>query len=139
MYAEIEKLKEFHHAFGATINRLPTIPDNATKELRKRLINEEAEEFCLAVDNDDIVEIFDAIIDLLYVTLGAAVSFGFGCFLTKSFKQVHENNMSKLGPNGKPITDDGGKVLKPEGYKPVDLAWIKKYMNLENTSNDNIV
>ena len=67
------------------------------------------------------VPVLDGLVDVLYVTIGTALSYGLGHVLMPAFFEVHKNNMSKLGPDGKPIKDASGKVVKPEGYVPVDL------------------
>jgi predicted HAD superfamily Cof-like phosphohydrolase len=121
----VENLKEFHKAFDCVSNKYPETPDTETALLRVKLVVSEASELTEAIANKDKVEIFDAIIDLLYVTIGTAVSYGMADVLCEGFRQVHENNMSKLGRDGKPLKDESGKVIKPVGYRPVDLSWVK--------------
>lgn len=126
MENELYYLKEFHKAFNCVINEFPTIVDKETALLRVKLVVSESAELTEAIANEDIVEIFDAIIDLLYVILGTAHSYGLANFLLEGFRQVHYNNMSKLGEDGKPMKDKAGKIIKPDNYKPVDLSWIKE-------------
>ncbi len=118
----MELLREFHKCFGCVENSSPTIIDKQTALLRVKLIISEAAELTEAIANEDMIEIFDGLIDLLYVTFGTAVSYGLP--IEKGFRQVHANNMSKLGPDGKPLKDASGKVIKPSNYKPIDLSWI---------------
>jgi len=121
MQKQLEQLKDFHEAFGCVLNETPTIPDAETALLRTKLMVSENAETVEAIANKDMLEILDGLVDKLYVTLGTAVSYGLADILPAAFQLVHENNMSKLGPDGKPIKDASGKVVKPEGYVPVDL------------------
>jgi len=116
-----EKVKEFHIAFGAPAPETPTLypckTDKENKDLHKLrydLIAEELEEFKTALNNNDIVEVLDSIEDLIYVCVGAAVSFGLP--LNKGFEEVHSSNMSKLGEDGKPIRRSDGKIMKGPNY-----------------------
>lgn len=134
-----EKVTEFMQAMGQTVPRIPTIRDYPF-ELRAKLILEEAEEFVAACglehsDDDDgptftqvapadAVQMIDAIVDLIVVAVGAASAMGFD--LTSAFNEVHRSNMAKLGPDGKPIRREDGKILKPEGWTPPNL--MKVYM-----------
>jgi predicted HAD superfamily Cof-like phosphohydrolase len=85
--------------------------------LRIRLLREEFDEYIKAENEDDIVEIADALADIIYIACGTAVSYGIP--LDKVFDEVHRSNMAKL-VDGKPIRRDDGKVLKPEGWTPPD-------------------
>ena len=92
--------------------------------LRISLINEELEELKAAMSNNDIVEVADALTDILYVTYGAGHSFGID--LDKCFNEVQESNMSKLSSNGKPIYNEQGKVMKgPKYFKPDLTKFLK--------------
>lgn len=117
----IKCLKEFHKAFRCETNERPRIPDDKTALLRVRLITEEVAETIKAMSTGNMVEILDGLVDTVYVIVGAAISYGLGDVFMEAFAEVHKNNMSKLGPDGKPIIDSGGKIIKPERYKPVDL------------------
>ena len=119
----MESLRCFHESFACVANQRPSIVDKETALLRVKLIVTEAAEVTEAIANEDMTEIFDGLIDLLYVTFGTAVSYGLP--IEEGFRQVHENNMSKLGPDGKPLKDASGKVIKPDGYKPIDLSWVE--------------
>lgn len=108
--------------FGQEVNFEPTLRDQETRDLRIDLISEELEELDLALTNKDIVEVADALTDLLYVVYGAGHAFGID--LDECFTEVHESNMSKLGEDGKPIYREDGKVLKGPNYFPPNLEEI---------------
>jgi len=108
--------------FGQQVNCEPTLRDRETQDLRIDLISEELEELQLAITNNDIVEVADALTDILYVVYGAGHAFGID--LDECFMEVHESNMSKLGEDGKPIYREDGKVLKGPGYFPPNLEEI---------------
>ena len=112
-----DKVAEFMDAFGQTVETEPQWTSVA--ELRYELIREELEELREGLDKRDIVEIADALTDLLYVVYGAGHSFGIS--LDKCFEEVHNSNMSKLGADGKPIYREDGKVLKGPNYWKPDL------------------
>lgn len=109
-------VRAFHLAFRLPAPERPAWPDAATRELRIRLIEEEAAEFADAVRREDMAAVADALADLLYVTLGAAETWGID--LHPIFAAVHEANMAKLGGGYR----EDGKVLKPEGWRPPDVA-----------------
>ena len=96
--------------------------DERLKELRYELIREELEEFRDALDRNDIVDAADALTDILYVVYGAGHAFGIN--LDHTFAEVQRSNMSKLGPDGKPIFREDGKVLKGPNYTKPDLRKI---------------
>ena len=100
------------------------MPDRKTAMLRLKLILEEYEELETAVEEHHLVGIADALTDILYVTYGAGHAFGIN--LDECFEEVHESNMSKLGPDGKPIYRDDGKVMKGPDYREPDLRKIIK-------------
>lgn len=109
-------------AFGQTVETEPTWPDFSTRELRLELIDEEVEELRVAVANRDMVEIADALTDILYVVYGAGHTFGID--LDACFDEVHASNMSKLGEDGRPIKREDGKVMKGPGFFAPDLESI---------------
>ena len=117
-----ELVEDFMGAMGQEVNAVPTFPEEEIQRLRLDLIEEELEELHYAIDNKDIVEIADALGDLLYVVYGAGHAFGID--LDECFKEIHASNMSKLGPDGKPIKREDGKVLKPDTFFPPDLKTI---------------
>ena len=116
------KVWQFMHSFGQETLMKPTLPDVDLAELRLDLIQEEVDELATAFINQDIVEIADALTDILYVTYGAGHAFGID--LDTCFTEVHRSNMSKLGIDGKPIYRHDGKVLKGRNYSPPQLAKI---------------
>lgn len=117
-----ELVGDFMEAFGQQVNIEPTMRDKSIQDLRVDLIAEELEELELAITNTDIVEMADALTDLLYVVYGAGHAFGID--LDECFLEVHSSNMSKLGEDGKPIYREDGKVLKGPDYFPPDLKEI---------------
>ena len=117
-----EKVGDFMEAFGQRVEMEPTWPDFDTRELRLELIQEELEELSDAVADRDMIQIADALTDLLYVIYGAGHSFGLD--LDECFQEVHASNMSKLGENGRPIYREDGKVMKGPGYFEPDLEGI---------------
>ena len=117
-----ELVEDFMEAMGQEVNAVPTWPEQEIQRLRLDLIEEELDELHYAIDNKDMVEIADALGDLLYVVYGAGHAFGID--LDECFKEIHASNMSKLGPDGKPIKREDGKVLKPDTFFPPDLKSI---------------
>jgi len=117
-----ELVGDFMEAFGQEVNCEPTLRDKDTQDLRIDLIQEELDELALGIDNNDIVEVADALTDLLYVVYGAGHAFGID--LDECFTEVHESNMSKLGEDGRPIYREDGKVLKGPNYFVPNLEEI---------------
>ena len=112
-----DKVKIFMDAFGQETLRKPTLPNDELASLRLDLIAEEAGELYSALAEKNIVEIADALTDILYVVYGAGHAFGID--LDDCFREVHESNMSKLGADGKPVYREDGKVLKgPNFFEP---------------------
>jgi NTP pyrophosphatase (non-canonical NTP hydrolase) len=109
-------------AFGQNAPDYPEIPSQETLALRYELIREELEEFDEAIKENDLVGMADALADILYVTYGALAALGLPG--DKLFEEVHRSNMSKLGPDGKPIYRSDGKVMKGPDYSPPDLKDI---------------
>ena len=120
--SNFEKVGDFMEAFGQKVEMEPTWPDFNTRELRLELIQEELEELSDAVADRDMIQIADALTDLLYVVYGAGHAFGLD--LDECFEEVHRSNMSKLGENGRPIHREDGKVMKGPGYFEPDLESI---------------
>ena len=117
-----ELVGDIMEAFGQDVQFEPTWPDFNTRELRLELIQEELEELSDAVADRDMIQIADALTDLLYVVYGAGHTFGLD--LDECFQEVHRSNMSKLGENGRPIYREDGKVMKGPGYFEPDLEGI---------------
>jgi len=120
MKTNFRKVEEFMDTFGQRVEIMPTLSDIDTRELRLELIVEEVEEVADAIDNEDLIEVADALTDILYVTYGAGHAFGID--LDACFDEVHRSNMSKLDANGEVIYRADGKVLKGPNYFPPDLA-----------------
>ena len=103
--------------FGQDVKNKPSFSTDKTNKLRIDLIKEELDELTVALKNKDLIEVADALTDILYVTYGAGHAFGIN--LDKCFDEVQNSNMSKLGKNGKPIYNEFGKVMKgPNYFKP---------------------
>jgi predicted HAD superfamily Cof-like phosphohydrolase len=119
-FTPVEALRESHAAWRLPMNDSPTLDVSSdVREIRCSLIEEEAAEFREAIEADDIVEVADALADLLYVVYGAAVTFGIP--IDDVFAEVHRSNMTKLGADGFPIYREDGKVLKGPSYEPPDV------------------
>lgn len=151
-------VKEFHEFFGAPVLTEPTIPEKDRCDLRISLIQEELNELKEAIENNDLVEVADALCDLQYVLSGTILEFGFKNLFGELFREVHRSNMSKgckttqeavatidyyevingVKAIAKPIQNKGyiiyresdNKVLKSTKYKPADLKGI---LNVNNT------
>ena len=115
-----EKVGIFMKTFGQEVKTKAELSNAKINELRISLINEELEELKKAIKDDDILEVADALTDILYVAYGAGHAFGIN--LDKCFNEVQESNMSKLGSDGKPIYNESGKVMKGPNYFKPDLS-----------------
>ena len=103
--------------FGQEVKNKPSFSADKINKLRYDLIKEELEELKVAMKNKDLLEVADALTDILYVTYGAGHAFGID--LDKCFEEIQSSNMSKLGDDGKPIYNESGKVMKgPKYFKP---------------------
>ena len=111
------KVGTFMKTFGQEVKNKPSFSTDKINKLRLDLIKEELDELKEAMDNKDLLEVADALTDILYVTYGAGHAFGIN--LDKCFDEVQNSNMSKLDENAKPIYNDAGKVMKgPNYFKP---------------------
>ncbi len=115
-----EKVKLFMQTYGQEVKAKANFSDEKTNNLRVDLIKEELEELTKAMDEKDLLEVADALTDILYVTYGAGHAFGIN--LDKCFDEVQNSNMSKLGEDGKPIYNEAGKVMKGPNYFKPDLS-----------------
>jgi|TARA_B100001778_G_scaffold65981_1_gene51772 predicted HAD superfamily Cof-like phosphohydrolase len=115
-----EKVKKFMTTFGQEVKTNPSFASDKINLLRYELIKEELDEFKVALENNNLLEVADALTDILYVTYGAGHAFGID--LDKCFEEVQNSNMSKLDKDGKPIYNDMGKVMKGENYFKPDLS-----------------
>ena len=119
-----EKVGHFMKTFGQEVKTNSELSSEKINNLRINLINEELEELKKAIEDKNIIEVADALTDILYVAYGAGHAFGIN--LDKCFDEVQKSNMSKLGDDGKPIYNENGKVMKgPKYFKP-DLKKIIK-------------
>jgi predicted HAD superfamily Cof-like phosphohydrolase len=118
------KVGVFMKTFGQEIKNKPSFSTEKINQLRISLIQEELDELKEAMTNNDLLEVADALTDLLYVTYGAGHAFGID--LDKCFNEVQNSNMSKLGEDGKPIYNEFGKVMKGPNYFKPDLS---KFVN----------
>ena len=115
--SNFDDVKTFMETYDQEVKTKSEFPDKKIVKLRLDLIREELDELTNAIKNNDIVEVADALTDILYVTYGAGHAFGID--LDQCFTEVQSSNMSKLGKNGKPIYNERGKVMKgPNYFKP---------------------
>ena len=122
--SNFSKVGIFMKTFGQEVKDKPSFSTEKINKLRIDLIKEEFNELTEAMKNNDLLEVADALTDILYVTYGAGHAFGIN--LDKCFEEVQNSNMSKLDENGKPIYNESGKVMKgPKYFKP-DLS---KFVN----------
>ena len=122
--SNFSKVGIFMKTFGQDVKNKPSFSTDKINKLRIDLIKEELEELNEAMKKKDLLEVADALTDILYVTYGAGHAFGID--LDKCFNEVQNSNMSKLDSNGKPIYDNNGKVMKGPNYFKPDL---KKFVN----------
>jgi len=115
--SNFNKVGTFMKTFGQEVKTKPSFSSDKINKLRIDLIKEELDELQEAMKNNDLLEVADALTDILYVTYGAGHAFGID--LDKCFDEVQNSNMSKLGADGKPIYNEHGKVMKgPSYFKP---------------------
>ena len=122
--SNFSKVGTFMKTFGQEVKTKPSFSTEKINKLRIDLIKEELEELIEAMNNKDLLEVADALTDILYVTYGAGHAFGID--LDKCFDEVQNSNMSKLDENGRPIYNDSGKVMKGPNYFKPDLS---KFVN----------
>ena len=115
--SNFNKVKTFMKTFGQEVKTKPSFSTDKINILRYELIKEELEELKVAMEKKDLLEVADALTDILYVAYGAGHAFGID--LDKCFEEVQNSNMSKLSEEGKPIYNESGKVMKgPKYFKP---------------------
>jgi len=122
--SNFSKVGVFMKTFGQEVKDKPSFSTDKINKLRLDLIKEELSELTEAMNNKDLLEVADALTDILYVTYGAGHAFGIN--LDKCFEEVQNSNMSKLDNNGKPIYNEHGKVMKGPNYFKPDLT---KFIN----------
>ena len=118
--SNFNKVGSFMKTFGQEVKTKPSFSSDKINKLRIDLIKEELDELQEAMKNNDLLEVADALTDILYVTYGAGHAFGID--LDKCFDEVQNSNMSKLGENGEPIYNESGKVMKGPNYFKPDLS-----------------
>ena len=122
--SNFDDVKNFMETYGQEVKIKPSFPSEKIVQLRYDLIKEELDELSLAINDKDIVEVADALTDLLYVVYGAGHAFGID--LDKCFAEVQRSNMSKLGEDGNPIYNENGKVMKGPNYSKPNLKQFIK-------------
>ena len=122
--SNFSKVGIFMKTFGQQVKNKPSFSTDKINKLRIDLIKEELDELTDAIKNKDLLEVADALTDILYVTYGAGHAFGID--LDRCFNEVQNSNMSKLDKNGKPIYNESGKVMKGPHYFKPDLS---KFVN----------
>ena len=122
--SNFNKVKTFMETFGQEVKTTPSFSTDKINKLRYNLIKEELDEFEDAIKKRNLLEVADALTDILYVTYGAGHAFGID--LDKCFEEVQQSNMSKLDEKGNPIYNDDGKVMKgPKYFKPDLNKFVK--------------
>ena len=127
MRNQLKSVKIFHEAFGVKISNKPTLElSKDILKLRHSLMQEENNEYLKAVEEKNLIEVADALGDMLYILCGTILTHGFQNIIEDIFDEIQSSNMSKLGDDGKPIYRNDGKVLKGPNYKKPN---IKKIIN----------
>jgi predicted HAD superfamily Cof-like phosphohydrolase len=121
MEKQILDVTKFQEAFGIQTPKQPKMLSKKRRILRQRLLEEEVKELS---DSKNIIDVADAICDIMYITIGTAQEHGLSDRLVMLFDEVHSSNMSKLGPDGKALFREDGKILKPESYREPKLRPI---------------
>lgn len=116
----LEQVLEFHMAFDVPVLPAPQFPSEDRRKLRYRILKEEFYEYVAAENEDNFEEVADALGDMAYIIAGTALEYGIP--LDRVLDAIHAANMAKLGPDGKPIKRADGKVIKPEGWQPPNIA-----------------
>jgi predicted HAD superfamily Cof-like phosphohydrolase len=126
MKKQLKQVEEFHNAFNELNGVYPVILSDKTTELRHKLMAEENDEYLEACQNDELIDIADALGDQLYILCGTILKHGFQDKIEEIFDEIHRSNMSKLGEDGKPIFREDGKIMKgPNYFKPNLKQFIK--------------
>ena len=127
MQNQLKSVKIFHEAFGVKVSNKPTLElSKDILKLRHSLMQEENNEYLKAVEENNLIEVADALGDMLYILCGTILTHGFQNLIEDIFDEIQSSNMSKLGDDGKPIHRNDGKVLKGPNYKKPN---IKKIIN----------
>jgi len=115
-------LREFEEANGHDVPEHPRIPTFSVSSLRMKLLHEEFSEYREAENKRSIIDIADALADIVYIAIGTAVLYGIP--FDKVFEEVHRSNMSKMGADGRPVRRADGKIMKGENFTPPDIEGI---------------
>lgn len=134
MKENLNKVAEFHKAFGQKDGKWPQLIPNAEYDLRHSLMKEENDEYLEACYNKSLVEIADALGDQLYILCGTILKHGMQHIIEEVFNEIHSSNMSKLDDNGKPVLREDGKILKGKGFFRPDLSKFVKL--IDDASSD---
>ena len=125
MKNQLDAVKAFHEAFGLGVLHEPKAQLGSDKNLlRYKLMREENEEYLEAAQEGDLVEVADALGDMLYILCGTILEHGLQYKIEEVFNEIQRSNMSKLGENGKPVYREDGKVLKGPNYRKPDLKSV---------------
>ncbi len=125
MQNQLKSVKKFHQAFGVKISNKPTLElSKDILKLRHSLMQEENNEYLKAVEEKNLIEVADALGDMLYILCGTILTHGFQNLIEDIFDEIQSSNMSKLGDDGKPIYRNDGKVLKGPNYKKPNFKKI---------------
>ena len=125
MKRKIKAVERFHRSFGLGVSDAPRANLGQEKNmLRFNLMDEENKEYLQAAQNNDLVEVADALGDMLYILCGTILEHGMQYKIEEVFEEIQRSNMSKLGPNGQPIYREDGKVLKGPDYFAPDIRTI---------------
>jgi predicted HAD superfamily Cof-like phosphohydrolase len=125
MKEKIKAVAEFHRAFGLGISEVPTADLGPRKNaLRFSLMEEENREYFQAAQSGDLVEVADALGDMLYILCGTILEHGMQEKIEEVFREIQRSNMSKLGEDGRPVYRDDGKVLKGPNYFKPDISGV---------------
>lgn len=121
-----ELIQEFHYKFNQRLSAHAHLPEEEERKLRRMLLSEEYKEYVQAEENNDLVNIAEELADMIYIIYGTACSYGIP--LDEVIREIHDANMKKLGPDGKPSYREDGKLLKPAGWVKADIRQlINKY------------
>ncbi|MAT90702.1 MAG: hypothetical protein CMC35_08405 [Flavobacteriaceae bacterium] len=127
MKHKIASVRKFHEAFGLGVKETPQADLGKEKNLlRYKLMREENEEYLEAANDNDLVEVADALGDMLYILCGTIIEHGMQYKIEEVFEEIQRSNMSKLGADGQPIYREDGKVLKGPNYFKPDIDTILK-------------
>ncbi len=131
----LSSVAKFHSTFGLRVEKAPKMSLSSEEmSLRHSLMAEENDEYLEAVRAGDMVEVADALGDMLYILCGTIVSHGMQNVMADVFRTIQASNMSKLGPDGQPIYRADGKVLKGPGYFKPDIAGALRDAGVEFSS-----